>query len=86
VVTASYNGQAPANTHAFEELATRGAFAANILTPIRYAALGCGNTQWATYQEFPKRVEAALLAAGAEPILPRGEVDAAGDFDGMATT
>nr|WP_248297400.1 hypothetical protein [Streptomyces sp. S1D4-11] len=39
----------------------------------------------ATYQGFPKRIEAGLLAAGATRVIERGIADAAGDFDGMAT-
>ncbi|WP_245687271.1 zinc-binding dehydrogenase [Streptacidiphilus griseoplanus] len=38
----------------------------------------------ATYQAFPKRIQEALLAAGATPVIERGIADAAGDFDDMA--
>lgn len=81
VVTSSYNGKAPDNAQRFDALS----LPPGALTGVRYAVLGNGNTQWATYQEFPKRVEAALAAAGATAVVPRGETDAAGDFDGMAT-
>jgi cytochrome P450/NADPH-cytochrome P450 reductase len=80
VVTSSYNGKAPDNAQDFDGLDLPP------LDGLRYAVLGNGNTQWATYQAFPKRVDAALAAAGAVPIVARGETDAAGDFDGMATT
>jgi cytochrome P450/NADPH-cytochrome P450 reductase len=79
VVTSSYNGKAPDNAQHFD------AAPLPPLDGLRYAVLGNGNTQWATYQAFPKRVDAALAAAGATPIVARGETDAAGDFDGMAT-
>jgi len=80
VVTSSYNGKAPDNAARFDELG----IPAGALAGVRFAVLGNGNTQWATYQAFPKRVETSLAAAGATAIVPRGETDAAGDFDGMA--
>ncbi|MBO1325544.1 cytochrome P450 [Acetobacter sp. TBRC 12305] len=51
------------------------------LSNLDYAILGCGNRNWTrTYQAVPKRLEAALNKAGAQPFVPRGESDAAGDF------
>jgi cytochrome P450/NADPH-cytochrome P450 reductase len=84
VVAASYNGKAPDNAQRFDELIAAG-LPEDSLSNVRFALLGAGNTQWvATFQAFPKRVEAALLAAGATPVIERGVADAA-DFDGMAT-
>ncbi|GLW98618.1 NADPH--cytochrome P450 reductase [Microtetraspora sp. NBRC 16547] len=77
VVAASYNGRAPDNAAAFDAAESLGD-----LSGVRFAVLGCGNTQWPTYQAFPRRIEAKLLAAGAVPLVPRGEADASGDFDG----
>ncbi|GAA0424339.1 NADPH--cytochrome P450 reductase [Actinoplanes capillaceus] len=82
VVTSSYNGKAPDNAQAFDDLD----IPAGALDGVRFAVLGNGNTQWATYQAYPKRVFEKLAAAGAEPVVERGETDASGDFDGMATT
>ncbi|MFD4587222.1 cytochrome P450 [Streptomyces sp. NPDC058434] len=85
VVAASYNGKAPDNAQRFDELIAAG-LPEGSLANVRFALLGAGNTQWvATYQAFPKRIEEALLAAGATPVIERGIADAAGDFDGMAT-
>ncbi|WP_328438359.1 cytochrome P450 [Streptomyces sp. NBC_00444] len=85
VVAASYNGKAPDNAQRFDDLIAAG-LPESSLSNVRFALLGAGNTQWvATYQAFPKRIEEALLAAGATPIIERGIADAAGDFDGMAT-
>ncbi|GAB3988922.1 cytochrome P450 [Actinoallomurus acanthiterrae] len=85
IVTASYNGKAPDNAQRFDDLIAAG-LPEGSLSNVRFALLGAGNTQWvATYQAFPKRIEAALLAAGATPVVERGIADAAGDFDGMAT-
>ncbi|WP_309238566.1 bifunctional cytochrome P450/NADPH--P450 reductase [Actinoplanes aureus] len=81
VVTSSYNGKAPDNAQLFDELEIR----PGSLDSVRYAVLGNGNTQWATYQAYPKRVFAKLAAAGGTPLVERGETDASGDFDGMAT-
>ncbi|MPY31163.1 cytochrome P450 [Streptomyces adustus] len=85
VVAASYNGKAPDNAQRFDDLIAAG-LPKGSLSNVRFALLGAGNTQWvATYQAFPKRIDEALLAAGATPIIERGIADAAGDFDGMAT-
>lgn len=81
VVTASYEGQPPDNARRF--LAWIEAKPADALAGRRYAVFGCGNRQWArTYQAIPKRVDAAFAAAGAQPLLPRGEGDAGGDLFG----
>ncbi|GAA3467463.1 bifunctional cytochrome P450/NADPH--P450 reductase [Nonomuraea roseola] len=85
VVAASYNGKAPDNAQRFDDLIAAG-LPEGSLANVRFALLGAGNTQWvATYQAFPKRIEAGLLAAGATPVIERGVADAASDFDGMAT-
>ncbi|SNX66309.1 cytochrome P450/NADPH-cytochrome P450 reductase [Streptomyces sp. TLI_55] len=83
VVTASYNGKAPDNAQKFDDLLAQG-LPEDTLSGVRLAVLGTGNTQWDTYQVFPRRAEAALLAAGATSLVARGEADASGDFDGMA--
>ena len=81
VVTASYEGQAPDNAKQF--LSWAEGLSAEALAGVRFAVFGCGNRQWArTYQAVPKRVDAALAAAGAERFRERGEADAGGDFFG----
>ncbi len=81
IVTASYEGQAPDNAKKF--LAWVESRSPGDLAGVRFALFGCGNRQWArTYQFVPKRVDAALAAAGAERLRPRGEADAGGDFFG----
>ncbi|SDT79557.1 bifunctional cytochrome P450/NADPH--P450 reductase [Actinoplanes derwentensis] len=80
VVTSSYNGHAPDNALAFDELS----IPAGALDDVRFAVLGNGNTQWSTYQAYPRRVFEKLSGAGARPVVDRGETDASGDFDGMA--
>ncbi|MDP4504281.1 bifunctional cytochrome P450/NADPH--P450 reductase [Nonomuraea turcica] len=77
VVASSYNGKAPDNAQRFDALD-----ALPDLSGVRLAMLGCGNTQWPTYQAFPRRAYEKLTAAGAQPLIERGEADADGDFDG----
>lgn len=81
VVTASYEGQPPDNAAQFVAYAE--ALGRDALTGRPFAVFGCGNRQWArTWQAIPRRVEAALAGAGAEPVIPRGEADSGGDFFG----
>ncbi|WP_336205160.1 bifunctional cytochrome P450/NADPH--P450 reductase [Nonomuraea sp. LPB2021202275-12-8] len=80
VVASSYNGRAPDNAQRFDALESL-----PDLTGVRLAVLGCGNTQWPTYQDFPRRAYDKLVAAGAAPLVERGEADADGDFDGDVT-
>jgi len=81
-VTATYNGRAPDNAGKLEAAILAGKLAGVSRPNLRYAVLGCGNTQWRdTYQAFPKLIEQTLAATGAKPIVARGEADADGDFD-----
>ena len=86
IVTASYEGQPPDNARQFaawlDTLALEPQKSGS-LEGVRYAVFGCGNRQWArTYQAVPQRFDAALEAAGATRLRPRGETDAGGDFFG----
>ncbi|WP_214413036.1 bifunctional cytochrome P450/NADPH--P450 reductase [Sphaerisporangium fuscum] len=77
VITSTYNGKAPDNAQRFDALEEFPS-----LEGVRLALLGCGNTQWPTYQGFPRRAFDKLTRAGAVPLVERGEADADGDFDG----
>lgn len=82
VVTASYEGQPPDNARQFVSYVE--GLKPGDLDGLKFAVFGCGNRQWTrTYQAIPKRVDAALAAAGAERVAERGEADANGDFFGM---
>jgi cytochrome P450 / NADPH-cytochrome P450 reductase len=80
VVCSSYNGTPPDNAAAFcrwlpgaDADAARG---------VVYSVFGCGNTEWAsTYQAVPTMLDQQLEAHGGERVLPRGEGNAAADFD-----
>ncbi|MCG5216006.1 bifunctional cytochrome P450/NADPH--P450 reductase [Streptosporangium soli] len=80
VVASTYNGKAPDNAQLFDAAELSG------LEGVRLALLGCGNTQWPTYQDFPRRAFDKLTGAGAVPLVERGEADADGDFDGDVST
>jgi len=87
VVTATYNGRAPDSAVAVERAMDAGAFdPANLgdadWSGARFAVLGIGNSQWPNFQAFPRRVDAAIAAAGATRLIPRAEADGQGDFDG----
>ena len=81
IICSSYEGQPPDNARSF--LAWLESAEAGSLANLNYGLLGCGNRQWArTYQAVPKRIEAALIQAGARAAAGRGEADAGGDFFG----
>ncbi len=79
ILSSTYNGLSPDNAKKFAawikspEFKTQG---------VKYAVFGCGNTQWKTFQAFPRDIDAAFHNAGAVPLLSRGETDANGDFEG----
>jgi cytochrome P450 / NADPH-cytochrome P450 reductase len=84
VVTASYNGTPPDNAERFCAWLQDAATPADACAGLRYAVFGCGNTDWAaTYQAIPKLVDSELEAHGAARVHPRGEGNAAADFDGQ---
>ena len=81
IVTASYDGQPPDNARAF--CTWLGSVPAHALQGVRYALLGCGNTDWgATYQAVPQQIDDCLRAAGATALVPRGFANARADFFG----
>ena len=63
-----------------------GQFAGAIWPDTRFAVLGIGNSQWPNYQAFPKKIDAAFEATGAQRLCPRGEANGDGDFDGGVAT
>lgn len=84
VVSASYNGQPPDNAARFYHWVQ--ALEPGALRGVRFLVLGCGHRDWsATYQAVPRHLDEHLARAGAQRLLPRGEVDARddafGDFD-----
>ena len=80
IVSASYNGTPPDNAAAFcRWIASAAPDAAK---GVSYSVFGCGNTEWAaTYQAVPELIDAQLEQHGGQRVHPRGEGNAAGDFD-----
>jgi cytochrome P450/NADPH-cytochrome P450 reductase len=83
VVTATYNGRAPDSAVEVERALEAGAFEGADWSGAKFAVLGIGNSQWPNFQAFPRRVDAAIEAAGATRLVPRAEADGQGDFDGV---
>jgi cytochrome P450/NADPH-cytochrome P450 reductase len=82
IVTSSYNGTPPDNAGRFCAWLRDEGLARDALHSVRYTVFGCGNHEWtATFQAIPHLIDAELEQHGAQRIYPRGEGDAAGDFD-----
>ncbi len=80
VVCSSYNGTPPDNAAAFCRWI--GAAAPTAADTVAYSVFGCGNTEWAaTYQAVPTLLDEQLAAHGGRRVHPRGEGNAAADFD-----
>jgi cytochrome P450 / NADPH-cytochrome P450 reductase len=76
VITATYNGQPPDNANHFnrwldETKKTNPA----ALKGVKFAVMGVGNSQWVTFQAFPRKVDNGLEVLGAERYMGRGELD-----------
>jgi cytochrome P450/NADPH-cytochrome P450 reductase len=82
IITSSYNGTPPDNAATFCAWLKDDTLGKTALQGVRYTLFGCGNHEWsATYQAIPHLIDAKMVEHGAERIYPRGEGDAAGDFD-----
>ena len=79
IITATYNGAPPDNAVRFSEWLDE---AKVNLSGCRYIVLGAGNTQWTTYQAFPRKVDEALANMGASRLQKAAEADANADFIG----
>ncbi|TXI84116.1 MAG: cytochrome P450 [Cupriavidus sp.] len=84
IVASTYNGRAPDSGRRFEAMLDGERASGYRADGLKLALLGCGNSQWSTYQAFPRRVFDFFVAAGATPLLARGEADGNGDFDHAA--
>jgi cytochrome P450 / NADPH-cytochrome P450 reductase len=84
-VTATYNGKAPDSAVEAEAALDAGAFDAVQWPTTKFAVLGIGSSSWPNYQAFPKRIDAAFEKTGAERLVPLGEADTEGDFDGAVS-
>ncbi|MFM9853029.1 MAG: bifunctional cytochrome P450/NADPH--P450 reductase [Sphingomonadaceae bacterium] len=82
MVTATYNGKAPDSAIKSENALDTGFFSDAHWPDTKFAVLGIGSSSWPNYQAFPRRVDAAFEATGAQRLVARGEADTEGDFDG----
>jgi cytochrome P450/NADPH-cytochrome P450 reductase len=83
IVTATYNGKAPDSSVKTEAALDAGEFDTAKWPDTKFAVLGIGSSNWPNYQSFPRRIDAAMEATGAQRLVPRGEADTEGDFDGQ---
>ena len=83
IVTATYNGKAPDSSVKTEAALDAGEFDAAKWPDTKFAVLGIGSSNWPNYQAFPRRIDAAFEATGAQRLVSRGEADTEGDFDGQ---
>ena len=83
IVTATYNGKAPDSSVESEAALDGGMFDDAQWPDTKYAVLGIGSSSWPNYQAWPRRVDAGFESTGAERLVPRGEADTEGDFDGQ---
>jgi cytochrome P450 / NADPH-cytochrome P450 reductase len=86
IVTATYNGRAPDTALEAEAAIDAGQFKNAHWPDTKFAVLGLGNSQWPNYQAFPKKLDTAFEATGAQRLCPRGEANGDGDFDGGVAT
>eukprot|EP00435_Cladocopium_sp_Y103_P021944 s943_g5.t1 len=76
IVTSTYNGLPPDNAGKFKKwLQTQ---KPNSLDGLSYAVFGVGNSQWHTYQQFPREVDAGLNCSGAKRLCDLGSCDVDG--------
>lgn len=81
VVTATYNGKAPDSSVKTEAAMDAGHFDPMQWPETKFAVLGIGSSNWPNYQAFPRRVDAAFEATGAQRLVAMGQADTEGDFD-----
>ncbi len=84
-ITATYNGRAPDSATKAEAALDSGYFEGTEWPTTQYAVLGIGSSSWPNYQAFPKRVDEAFAATGAQRLVPMGQADTEGDFDGAVS-
>ncbi|CAK9092542.1 Bifunctional cytochrome P450/NADPH--P450 reductase 2 (CYP102A3) (Fatty acid hydroxylase CypB) (Flavocytochrome P450 102A3) [Includes: Cytochrome P450 102A3 [Durusdinium trenchii] len=76
IVTSTYNGMPPDNAGKFKKwLQTQ---KPDSLQGLKYAVFGVGNSQWHTYQQFPREVDAALNSLGGTRLCDLGACDVDG--------
>ncbi|KAJ7707330.1 cytochrome P450 [Mycena rosella] len=88
ICVATYNGEPPDAALSFSEMLDMEMKAMNHsrFAGINFCVFGAGNTQWGpTFQAFPKKVDANMVALGGNRIFEKGTGDANADQDGDFT-
>mmetsp|Transcript_77557 Transcript_77557/g.136845 ORF Transcript_77557/g.136845 Transcript_77557/m.136845 type:complete len:1320 (-) Transcript_77557:350-4309(-) len=88
IITSTYNGLPPDNAVKFKAWLQQSKAA---LEGLKFAVFGVGNSQWHTYQQFPREVDTGLANSGAQRVCDLGacDVDSASfdsDFDDWLAT
>jgi len=76
IVTSTYNGLPPDNAGKFKKWLQ--AQKPNSLDGLNYAVFGVGNSQWHTYQQFPREIDAGLDSFGGKRLCDLGGCDVDG--------
>ncbi len=79
ILSSTYNGLPPDNALDFQAWLS----SVSTLDRLRFSVFGVGNTQWRSFQAFPKQVNNLLFEKQAKRILARGvgNVDAGGEME-----
>jgi len=75
VVTSTYNGKPPDNAREFDKWLNHLNRDSNIFGPTKFVVFGVGNSQWQSFQGFPRKIDNKLEALGGVRLFERGEVD-----------
>ena len=80
IICSTYNGNPPDNALQFVKKLSDESNPTGY-NDVKYTVMGCGNSDWNTFQIVPRMIDAKLTALGAKRIHPLGEGDAKGDFE-----
>ncbi|KAJ3371482.1 lanosterol 14-alpha-demethylase [Kappamyces sp. JEL0680] len=76
VVTATYNGCPPENSDVFDKFLAQCVNKGVSFAGMGFGVFGCGNSEWRTYQAFPRLVDSSFDRLGATRICNPGAGDA----------
>jgi cytochrome P450/NADPH-cytochrome P450 reductase len=80
IFCSTYNGNPPDNAVKFMKSLSESSNP-DKYTGVKYTVMGCGNSDWKTFQAIPRLIDEKLYKLGAKRIHPIGEGDANGDFE-----
>lgn len=73
IVTATYNGTPPDNAKKFDMWMSNAK--GDIFSQTKFAIFGVGNSQWSTFQAFPRKILRRLSELGGKSIVQPAELD-----------